>query len=456
MGEASIWEPRIIAEVSADTKRVAERLTATAGQVLFELTSFSYALNTGALQVFRQGPTLTDVGCRALIPNIEYVEQTSTSFSLLTAAVAGEQILVVGYIGIEGTVDPRDTDIYVTNYQAIRDYTGVEITLYAQGTATLGDNGQAFFQYLSGAAPGTYVDDNLSTLVPTGGDGSAGWVRVPYTPAAYFPNVDGAVSATDEELSILAGVTATKDELNVLDGISSNVGELNILDGVTANKDEINVLDGVVAGTVTALKAIVAGASKIIDTLTITLIGAASVLADGVTATTQAVGDNSTKVATTAYVHANNTEDYILLEDQKASGTDGGGITTSWATRDINTEVSDVGENAVVAASLITLQPGTYRFNISAPAYFCYEHQIRLYNITDAVVERYGTSANTSAAAGYAVTRSECKGRFTIGAATQFKIEHIATNARATDGLGKAGSFGGTEIYAQAEFWKEN
>ena len=239
MSEANIWEPRVLAEVSADTKRVTERLTATAGQVLFDLKSFAYSLNTGALQVFRQGSDTDAVGTRALIPNIEYVEQTATSFSLVTAAVEGEQILVVGYIGIEGTVDPRDTDIYVTNYQAIRDYAGVEITLYAQGTTTPGDAGEAFFQYLSGEAPGTYVDDNESVIVPDGGDGSAGWVRSPSMPISRFPNVNADITASDEELNVLDGLLTATNELNYLAAAIAAIGTFLGADDIDAARQAI-------------------------------------------------------------------------------------------------------------------------------------------------------------------------------------------------------------------------
>lgn len=65
----------------------------------------------------------------------------------------------------------------VTNYQAIRDYTGLETILYAKGNTTVEDGGEDFFQKFTGAAAGTYVDDADITLVPTGGDGSTGWVR---------------------------------------------------------------------------------------------------------------------------------------------------------------------------------------------------------------------------------------------------------------------------------------
>jgi len=176
-GEANIWQPRTIIQVSADTKRVTQRFTAVANQTLFIITDFAYTLGVGSLEVYRQNSDITIIGKRFLTPGVEFVEQTETSFSIVTPAVAGEQIVAVGYVAIEGTVDVRDTDIFVTNYQAIRDYTGTEITLYSQGKATVGDAGEGFFQKITGQAPGFFVDNNIDIIVPTGGNGSEAWVN---------------------------------------------------------------------------------------------------------------------------------------------------------------------------------------------------------------------------------------------------------------------------------------
>jgi len=172
-GQASVWNPKTIINLSADTKRVEERFIATAGQTVFTLTEFVYVLATGSLEVHQNGLVLPE--------SIDFTETTTATFTLTTGATVGDEILAVGYVAITGDVDVRDTDIYVTNYQAIRDYAGTEITIYAQGAATHADGGEAFFGKLTGAAPGTYVDDNDTTIVPTGGDGSAGWIRVPIT-----------------------------------------------------------------------------------------------------------------------------------------------------------------------------------------------------------------------------------------------------------------------------------
>ena len=168
-GEANIWNPRTLVEISADTKSVEQKLTATAGQTLFTITDFIYVVGTGALEVHKNGLLLTK--------GTDWVEQTDITFSLIAPATVGDIVVASGHVGITGDVDPRDTDIFISNYQAIRDYAGVEVTVYAQGKVTSGDGGEHFFQKFTGAAPGFYVDDNYTAIVPTGGDGSVGWIR---------------------------------------------------------------------------------------------------------------------------------------------------------------------------------------------------------------------------------------------------------------------------------------
>lgn len=54
--------------------------------------------------------------------------------------------------------------------------TNSESVLLQNHTIT-GDNGGGLFRGVTGAAPGTYVDNNGTIIVPGGGDGSAAWLR---------------------------------------------------------------------------------------------------------------------------------------------------------------------------------------------------------------------------------------------------------------------------------------
>lgn len=95
---------------------------------------------------------------------------------------------------------------------------------------------------------GTYISD-LTITNPTSTDpksqGDDHLRLIKSTVKATFPNVTGAVTATQAELNIIDGLTSSTAELNILDGVTSTAAELNILDGVTASTAEINYIDGV-------------------------------------------------------------------------------------------------------------------------------------------------------------------------------------------------------------------
>lgn len=146
--------------------------------------------------------------------------------------------------------------------------------------------------------------------------------------------------------------------------------------------------------------------------------------------------------------------DYVLLQDQKAQNTDGGGFTSgAWRVRDINTEVVDTGNHASISANQITLAAGTYRCRIQCPAFAVGEHQAQLYNVTDAAVTIVGSSSITSATYG-GMGHTLVVGRFTIAASKTFEIQHRCATSKTTNGFGTKCNFT-TEVYTIAEFWKE-
>jgi len=59
----------------------------------------------------------------------------------------------------------------------LRDINGYGRPIYVRGHTSLGDGGQGNFEWFDGAAPGTYVDNNGTVIVPTLGDGSGAWIR---------------------------------------------------------------------------------------------------------------------------------------------------------------------------------------------------------------------------------------------------------------------------------------
>jgi hypothetical protein len=145
--------------------------------------------------------------------------------------------------------------------------------------------------------------------------------------------------------------------------------------------------------------------------------------------------------------------DYILIRDEKTSGTDGGTFTNgAWRTRTLNTEVTDTGNHASLASNQITLAAGTYECFIRCPGYEVGPHQTRLQNITDTATTLLGTT-DAASNSDFSVTQSIIIGRFTIATSKTFEIQHQGLHTRSTDGFGRSGGFG-TEIYTIAEFRK--
>lgn len=146
--------------------------------------------------------------------------------------------------------------------------------------------------------------------------------------------------------------------------------------------------------------------------------------------------------------------DYISIQDQKAPATDGGGFTSgAWRTRDLTTEVSDIGGHATLAANQVTLVAGTYVARIKAPAYNVNLHYTRLRNITDGTTTLLGSNeyqnvSNPSSG------NSWIMGIFTIGGTKTFEVQHWCQTTRATDGFGRNCNLDGArvELYTIADF----
>ena len=102
---ATVWAPSTA--ISANTKSVVEVFTATSGQEIFNLTSFIYALNTGALEIYVDG--------LLKVKGTDWSEVSTTSFSFAVGLTTGQIVQAVAHIGITGdvpTVEIPDTTFY--------------------------------------------------------------------------------------------------------------------------------------------------------------------------------------------------------------------------------------------------------------------------------------------------------------------------------------------------------
>lgn len=146
------------------------------------------------------------------------------------------------------------------------------------------------------------------------------------------------------------------------------------------------------------------------------------------------------------------TNQVLIVRDEKASGTNGGGSTATTAmTRDLNTVAKNTITGASLASDQITLTAGTYSIRASAPAFV--NHQARLYNVTDAANTIIGTTENANPAAEVDPThaRSFVIGEFTIAGTKVFELRDWTLETRATNGLGAALGSGAVEVYSEVE-----
>ena len=142
-----------------------------------------------------------------------------------------------------------------------------------------------------GLETGTYISDLVVTNPVSSDPKSQGddhFRLIKSTVKTTFPNIDGAMTASEEELNILDGATLSTSELNILDGVTASTAEINLLDGVTATTTEINYIDGVTS----PLQAQIDLKAPL----------ASPALTGAPTAPTASTGTSSTQIATTEFV----------------------------------------------------------------------------------------------------------------------------------------------------------
>lgn len=142
--------------------------------------------------------------------------------------------------------------------------------------------------------------------------------------------------------------------------------------------------------------------------------------------------------------------EYILLQDQKSAGTDGGTFPVSqgnWFTRELNAEVFDTGGDCTLSSNEFTLTAGTYDAHVEATP--C-EGQVRMriYNVSDSAAVAYSITAP------YAHPLT-LKTRIVIASSKTFRIEMISGfDPTGSTDMGQAYDMGEDEIYLQVELRK--
>lgn len=135
----------------------------------------------------------------------------------------------------------------------------------------------------------------------------------------------------------------------------------------------------------------------------------------------------------------------MIVQDQKASGTAGGGSSAGTNTRVLNTTSVNTITGASLASNQITLPAGTFDIDAFAPCYLGDYHKLSLYNVTDTATSIIG---NQLLATSVVENTAQLTGRITIAGAKVFELRHYIQTAKATNGLGNAATMGLVEVYA--------
>jgi len=141
------------------------------------------------------------------------------------------------------------------------------------------------------------------------------------------------------------------------------------------------------------------------------------------------------------------------IKDVKSSGTAGGTFTAgAWQTRDLNTLEGDT-EFVSLSSNQVTLSPGKYEIEASAPAFIVNYHKLKLRDITnsaDAIIgqSRYCDQGNI------VENLANLESTIEITSSITFEIQHRCSTTKAGDGFGIASSFGVDEIYTTLKIKK--
>jgi hypothetical protein len=192
---------------------------------------------------------------------------------------------------------------------------------------------------------------------------------------------------------------------------------------------------------------------------------------DDIATNTADIATNTADIATNAADIATNTADIatntadiatlfsirapdVIIEDQKAAGTAGGGLTSGANTRTLNTLVRNVNTIASLASNNFSLGAGTYYITWSAPAWQVNQHQTLLRNVSDTANTAIGTSEYAPSATDSTQSRSTGGAVVTIATSKTFAIFHSVLTTKATNGAGLAANHGSTEVYCRVEITK--
>ncbi|WP_167391374.1 hypothetical protein [Mesorhizobium temperatum] len=339
------------------------------------------------------------------------------------------------------------------------------VTITALGTVAAGAERVLIFAGIL-----TLTHNSSSLILPTGanittaaGDvatmrskGGGNWVCVGYQRANGKPlvvNVDDTFIVTNTDAGAAAAPVVDAYRNSASPAASDAIGLFNLTGKDSAdNKTTYAALAGTILDPTNgsedgraALRTIVAGTEA--DRLRVEV---------GVYTPNATGGDKGADTINTKAVYIDGARlggaPDAILEDQKASTTDGGTFTNgAWRTRDLNTEVRDASALVSLAANAFTPTVDGW-VEWSAPANDVAAHQTRLFNVTDTTVAGVGSSERCPGSSD--VTTRSCGGAPVV-AGKAYRVEHLCSSTIATFGFGRACGFATTvEVFTRVQFWR--
>lgn len=147
-----------------------------------------------------------------------------------------------------------------------------------------------------------------------------------------------------------------------------------------------------------------------------------------------------------------------FIADVETGSTNGGACTPGgWVTRTLNTIVFNTLASVSLAGNVITLGPGTYVINASAPANNVNFTKVRLYNVTAGSTIAVGEASYTQSGGGkgtssLVIVRSAVTAYLSLTSTTNIRLDHYCATTGGTQDLGFGVTTGGADdTYTYAE-----
>jgi len=236
----------------------------------------------------------------------------------------GENIIISKFVDAGDGIANNDNDTTIPTTAAIIDYVAAQITI--EDLDFTGDSGSGQIDLDSQI----FAIGGTTNEITTVASGQSITFSLDST-GVYLPDNSTAITQTAGDNSTKIATTSYVDTLDA-------ASDLDITDGTNTGDINLNTQSLSILGTTNEINTVVSGQSVTIglpSTINTNLVGnvtgnltgdvtgdltgnvtSSSVLANGVTATTQSSSDDSTKVATTAYVKGlNNASDLDFTTD---------------------------------------------------------------------------------------------------------------------------------------------